>query len=108
MRPFDRHDWLVDRCGREVRYVIDFYDGGSVNVPAASQSSSSSGPSGSPPTPTPTPGAGSISGTLLDVRPAFDSPGAFIDRWRVSYWRKRLELSEALRNWNEPQPDRTQ
>lgn len=23
--PFDRHDWLVDRCGREVRYVIDFY-----------------------------------------------------------------------------------
>ena len=23
--PFDRHDWYVDRCGREVRYVIDFY-----------------------------------------------------------------------------------
>mmetsp|Transcript_7683 Transcript_7683/g.16608 ORF Transcript_7683/g.16608 Transcript_7683/m.16608 type:complete len:279 (+) Transcript_7683:69-905(+) len=23
--PFDRHDWVVDRCGREVRYVIDFY-----------------------------------------------------------------------------------
>jgi hypothetical protein len=23
--PFDRHDWIVDRCGREVRYVIDFY-----------------------------------------------------------------------------------
>lgn len=23
--PFDRHDWWVDRCGREVRYVIDFY-----------------------------------------------------------------------------------
>ncbi|KAF5837100.1 cytochrome c/c1 heme-lyase [Dunaliella salina] len=23
--PFDRHDWVVDRCGKEVRYVIDFY-----------------------------------------------------------------------------------
>ena len=23
--PFDRHDWYVDRCGQEVRYVIDFY-----------------------------------------------------------------------------------
>ncbi|WVR07253.1 hypothetical protein IAU60_004294 [Kwoniella sp. DSM 27419] len=25
--PFDRHDWLVDRCGKQVRYVIDFYSG---------------------------------------------------------------------------------
>ncbi|WVQ99186.1 hypothetical protein IAU59_006318 [Kwoniella sp. CBS 9459] len=25
--PFDRHDWLVDRCGTQVRYVIDFYTG---------------------------------------------------------------------------------
>eukprot|EP01066_Platyproteum_vivax_P004010 Platyproteum_vivax@DN15032_c0_g1_i1.p1 len=23
---FDRHDWVVDRCGKDVRYVIDFYD----------------------------------------------------------------------------------
>jgi cytochrome c heme-lyase len=26
-RPFDRHDWYIDRCGREVRYVIDYYSG---------------------------------------------------------------------------------
>ena len=26
-RPFDRHDWTVDRCGREVRYIIDYYAG---------------------------------------------------------------------------------
>lgn len=26
--PFDRHDWLVDRCGVQIPYVIDFYDGG--------------------------------------------------------------------------------
>ncbi|KAI0113617.1 cytochrome c/c1 heme-lyase [Nemania sp. FL0031] len=25
--PFDRHDWVVDRCGREIEYVIDFYAG---------------------------------------------------------------------------------
>jgi len=25
--PFDRHDWIVDRCGEHVEYVIDFYAG---------------------------------------------------------------------------------
>ncbi|KAL1925661.1 uncharacterized protein VTP21DRAFT_544 [Calcarisporiella thermophila] len=25
--PFDRHDWTVDRCGKQVTYVIDFYAG---------------------------------------------------------------------------------
>lgn len=25
--PFDRHDWVVDRCGTTVEYVIDFYAG---------------------------------------------------------------------------------
>ncbi|CAN8104528.1 unnamed protein product [Discula destructiva] len=25
--PFDRHDWVVDRCGTKVEYVIDFYTG---------------------------------------------------------------------------------
>lgn len=25
--PFDRHDWVVDRCGQDVRYVLDFYQG---------------------------------------------------------------------------------
>lgn len=23
---FDRHDWYVDRCGKEVHYIIDYYD----------------------------------------------------------------------------------
>ena len=26
--PFDRHDWTVDRCGKEVKYVIDYYSMG--------------------------------------------------------------------------------
>jgi len=25
--PFDRHDWTVDRCGKKIEYVIDFYSG---------------------------------------------------------------------------------
>ena len=25
--PFDRHDWVVTRCGEEVTYLIDFYHG---------------------------------------------------------------------------------
>jgi cytochrome c heme-lyase len=25
--PFDRHDWVVERCGAHVEYVIDFYEG---------------------------------------------------------------------------------
>jgi hypothetical protein len=29
-KPFDRHDWYVNRCGREVRYIIDYY--GSTNA----------------------------------------------------------------------------
>lgn len=30
-KPFDRHDWYVDRCGKSVRYVIDYYDDPSQN-----------------------------------------------------------------------------
>jgi cytochrome c heme-lyase len=25
--PFDRHDWTIDRCGKQVEYIIDFYGG---------------------------------------------------------------------------------
>ena len=26
VQPYDRHDWVVERCGKEVRYVIDYYE----------------------------------------------------------------------------------
>jgi cytochrome c heme-lyase len=55
--PFDRHDWVVDRDGKDVRYVIDFYKG------------------------KPTPFA-PIS-IYMDVRPALDSPQAVFDRVSV-------------------------
>nr|XP_006815140.1 PREDICTED: cytochrome c-type heme lyase-like [Saccoglossus kowalevskii] len=64
-RPFDRHDWIVDRCGKSVRYVIDYYDGGSIDT-----------------------NTGEF--TILDVRPALDSPTALWDRMKVAYWRWRF------------------
>nr|XP_039258301.1 cytochrome c-type heme lyase-like [Styela clava] len=60
--PFDRHDWVIDRCGKKVRYIIDYYDGGAVN-PETFQF------------------------TILDVRPALDSFGAVWDRSKAWYMR---------------------
>ncbi|KZO99323.1 cytochrome c and c1 heme-lyase [Calocera viscosa TUFC12733] len=57
--PFDRHDWVVDRCGHRVRYIIDFYAG------RAPSSSSASGPH-------PLRENNQVS-FFLDVRPAPDS-----------------------------------
>lgn len=61
--PFDRHDWIVDRCGKRVRYVIDYYDIGDEN--------------------------GYKTGEFveLDVRPAFDSFAAVFDRSRAAVLR---------------------
>lgn len=57
--PFDRHDWVVDRCGKEVRYVVDFYNAAPLpGMPIAMH---------------------------LDVRPALDSPSALFDRLRMQY-----------------------
>jgi cytochrome c heme-lyase len=55
--PFDRHDWQVDRCGEQVRYIIDYY----------SQTPSSDA---------------AVGALQLDVRPALDSPTAAWDRLR--------------------------
>ena len=56
-RPFDRHDWIVNRNGKQVRYIIDFYDGKQTASHAVTMH--------------------------LDVRPALDSPGACFDRLRM-------------------------
>ncbi|KAJ3375101.1 Cytochrome c1 heme lyase [Allomyces arbusculus] len=50
-KPFDRHDWTVDRCGTNINYVIDFYTG---KLPSGSRQ------------------AGMVS-FYLDVRPKLDS-----------------------------------
>ena len=57
--PFDRHDWIVDRCGKEVRYVIDFYNAApQPEAPAALH---------------------------LDVRPALDGPLALWERLSMQW-----------------------
>lgn len=68
--PFDRHDWIVDRCGKDVRYVIDYYDGGLPDE--------------------------TYKFALLDVRPALDSPQNAFDRLRVFYLRWKFELLDLL------------
>ena len=59
--PFDRHDWVVDRCGTEVRYIIDYYDG-ELDSPTGKFAH-------------------------LDVRPAMDRFGNIWDRMVVAWWR---------------------
>ncbi len=58
-KPFDRHDWYIDRCGEKVRYVIDFYGGN--------------------------PDPNSNIAFHLDVRPALDSFSAAIDRFKLLF-----------------------
>lgn len=63
--PFDRHDWFVDRGGREVRYVIDYYEA----------------PNDEHDEPV----------FYLDIRPALDTPGAAFERirrWSGETWSK--------------------
>ncbi|XP_017893109.1 cytochrome c-type heme lyase-like [Ceratina calcarata] len=69
--PFDRHDWIVDRCGKDVRYVIDYYDGGAIDE--------------------------KYTFALLDVRPAMDSLENVWDRMRVAWlrWRYCNESQES-------------
>lgn len=57
-KPFDRHDWYVDRCGTTVRYVIDYYDD---------------------------PDAGNNLDISLDTRPALDSFQNLWDRIRFRW-----------------------
>lgn len=55
--PFDRHDWIVDRCGVDVRYIIDFYNASPTKAKPIAMH--------------------------LDVRPALDSLSAFRDRLKM-------------------------
>ena len=63
--PFDRHDWIIDRCGKDVRYIIDYYDGGKINE--------------------------KYMFALLDVRPAMDSWDNIWDRMKVAWWRWKYQ-----------------
>jgi cytochrome c heme-lyase len=61
--PFDRHDWVVDRCGSRVRYIIDFYTGRSA--------------------------PGQMPSFYLDVRPALDNWEGVMMRLE-NFWSRRV------------------
>lgn len=67
--PFDRHDWIVDRCGKDVRYIIDYYDSRIIDK--------------------------DYNFVILDVRPAMDSWENIWDRMKVAYWRWKYEHEDA-------------
>lgn len=73
--PFDRHDWIVDRCGKDVRYVIDYYDGGMVDD--------------------------KFKFAILDVRPAMDNFENVWDRMKVCYMRWKYEYFDFSSKNNE-------
>lgn len=60
--PFDRHDWYVDRCGKTVRYILDFYDD--------------------------TTHTDDPMNVYVDIRPALDSVSAFWDRLRKPFYKE--------------------
>jgi cytochrome c heme-lyase len=70
--PFDRHDWIIDRCGKQVRYVVDFYQG-------KQQFSNQPQSSTTPPPPPPV-------SMYIDARPALDSFEAVWDRMKMWIW----------------------
>ena len=72
--PFDRHDWYVDRGGREVHYVIDYYYDPAPGANVAGEGS----------------GAEHTKSIFVDVRPAVDSLGDALDRLRA-FPRRALE-----------------
>jgi cytochrome c heme-lyase len=69
--PFDRHDWIIESNGTDVRYVIDFYKGSTDKI----VSEASENPEKNQHTP--------VIAMHIDVRPALDSPSAILARLQV-------------------------
>jgi hypothetical protein len=78
--PFDRHDWIIDRNGSDIRYVIDFYKGREVSEVKK------------PNDPVP---------VYLDVRPALDSPSALLLRidFTLRSWFRPFSLPRYHQNF---------
>ncbi len=73
-KPFDRHDWFVDRGGKQVRYIIDYYhDESNVNADVR---------------PTSMHDTKSVKSIIVEVRPAADSAEAIFDRMFIMPWNR--------------------
>jgi len=76
--PFDRHDWVISRCGTERTYVIDYYDSDNIDEETYQFS-------------------------ILDVRPhprngVFDLQGDFVGFWPEGMFDRSRATIE--RNWD--------
>mmetsp|Transcript_19256 Transcript_19256/g.31628 ORF Transcript_19256/g.31628 Transcript_19256/m.31628 type:complete len:403 (+) Transcript_19256:203-1411(+) len=71
--PFDRHDWVIDRNGKEVRYIIDFYYDEEKSVKDEKPQLHD---------------IQSIKSISMDARPALDSVEAIFDRIRYPLMEK--------------------
>ena len=80
--PFDRHDWTIDRCGKEVRYIIDYYHDESINDTKVPHLRSST----------------DIKSITMVTRPALDSFGSFFDRARMLFSASDEDSSVASNN----------
>ncbi len=80
--PFDRHDWVVERCGKEVTYLIDFYRG------------------------KPTP-AKPVA-MHIDARPAVTDAATAWDRLRMPLWRVAAAVFPPAREPPTPLPQQPQ
>jgi hypothetical protein len=68
--PFDRHDWFVDRGGKQVHYIIDYwYNPAGVALADAPEPFDAS--------------AKFTRSIYVDVRPAVEGPGDALDRLRL-------------------------
>jgi len=74
--PFDRHDWIIDRCGKEFRYVIDYYYDETV-------------------------GNDNRSRYLVHVRPALDSFSSLWDRIKARFGRM-FNIGERIGGYTTP------
>ena len=79
-RPFDRHDWFVDRGGQEVRYVIDYYhDEASAEKDVKPKELKD---------------MQSLQSIKVDVRPALDSIQSIVDRLFIMPYRQMFNLTK--------------
>lgn len=70
--PFDRHDWIIERGDKDIRYIIDYYDVGPVDTKT-------------------------MRFAHLDVRPALDDFEAAWTRSFVWYWRTKVQIMDSVR-----------
>jgi len=82
--PFDRHDWVVDRCGREVRYIIDYYHDDTLPIDQTAPRQHD---------------MNAKTQIWVDVRPALDSPGALWDRLRLTAMQAMGQTPTAPQDW---------